>query len=148
MFLSVEWDRRPSFPAGSSRHLDIDAPASVRFHQTLDQALHTSVGVHPSPRQCSAVLAASQHFINVETRSLTVPIIPIGGSHQNAQLARVGGWVRSAQAKLARACKRLLLLHTHLSPSEVETLTEDYVRELRSVQGLIATFYVAYGTRL
>ncbi|KAH6905876.1 S-adenosyl-L-methionine-dependent methyltransferase [Coprinopsis sp. MPI-PUGE-AT-0042] len=148
MFLTVEWDRRPSFPAGSLRHLEIDAPASIRFHQTLDQALHTGVGVHPSPRQCSALLAASHHFVNVETRSLTVPIIPIGGSHENPQLARIGGWVRSTQVKLARACERLLLLHTHLSQAEVERLTEDYVRELRSVHGLIATFYVAYGTRV
>ncbi|KAH6893783.1 S-adenosyl-L-methionine-dependent methyltransferase [Coprinopsis sp. MPI-PUGE-AT-0042] len=148
MFLSVEWDRRPSFPAGTWRHLEIDAPASIRFHQTLDQALHTGVGVHPSPRQCSALVASLQYFANVETRSLTVPIIPIGGSHENSQLALIGGWVRSTQVKLARACKHLLLLHTHLSPAEVETLTEDYVRELRSVCSLVATFYVAYGTRV
>ena len=118
----------------------------MRFHNILDQALR-HIGVESLPHRCSTILNASNLFTNVEMRSLAIPIIPIGGSHANAQLARVGGWVRSAQAKLARACKRLLLLHSGLSAAEVEALTEDYVRELRGVHGLMVIVYIAYGTR-
>ncbi|TFK29192.1 S-adenosyl-L-methionine-dependent methyltransferase [Coprinopsis marcescibilis] len=144
LFISVEWDRNPAFHASFDLDPIEDAPASVRFHEAVDLAMLEANGLQ-STHLLADTLTTSHTFRNVERRAFHVPI---GGWHPNAVLRRMGQAFRVSQARFAQGCKHLLLDKSGLSPGDVDAILNDYLEEIRSVEGLMSTAHAVYATKI
>ncbi|EIW56376.1 S-adenosyl-L-methionine-dependent methyltransferase [Trametes versicolor FP-101664 SS1] len=141
LFVSCEWARSPAMEDGSD--VRVRAPRACAFFDAVRETLRVRRGIECIAAHIPQLLVESRRFISVETRAFRVP---------------VGDWPNEPDRKeLGRDLRELMVLYARSvfpllsegpSARYAGALVEDYIREVRSVSGMVATCYTVHARRV
>lgn len=143
VFLSLEWSPYPAVDRSIRRDLATYAPASTRFHEAINQALLGSCGLRPIAGQVHTFLADTGAFRNITS---TTHHIPIGSWSTEPILRTVGATCLEMNVRYAESVQPFLI-DSGWTEGEVNQLCEDFVREIRSLNGLVGILYVVHARK-
>ncbi|KDR78240.1 hypothetical protein GALMADRAFT_138359 [Galerina marginata CBS 339.88] len=144
LFVSYEWAPYPAFDPSLQRDLAIYAPASFRFHDAINTALLQRRGLHPIAAQIPSFLASAGVFAEI---SAGQHYIPIGAWSADPSLQSIGTACLEANERYASSVKPLLC-DSGWTDAEAESMLTDFIREIRTMNGLVSVLYTVHARRV
>ena len=121
----------------------VDAPATVRFFNAIDNAL-AARGIQPIAHQIPTFIANSGFFVDITVEQKP---IPIGVWPSDVESQNIG-------ADYFRVCRRHansskpLLLAAGWSVATLETMITEYIQEIHTVSGLVEVLHTVHARRV
>ncbi|PPQ72036.1 hypothetical protein CVT26_006726 [Gymnopilus dilepis] len=144
LFISYEWATQPAFHPRLQLDPAAHAPASSRFHDAVNSALTNRRGLQQIVVDLSSVLAETSGFTDIRPCQYH---IPIGAWHEDPAMQSIGAACLRANERYAQSV-RPFLVDSGWSEADVDTMLDNYIHEIRSVNGLVSVLFTAHARRL
>lgn len=141
LFVSCEWAPAPAMEDDSD--VRVRAPSACALFDAVRETLRVRRGLECIETLIPQLLVESRRFDSVETRVFRVPI---GDWPNEPDRKELGRDLRELMVLYARSV--FPLLSEGPSARYASALVEDYIREIRSVSGMIATYHTVYARRV
>ena len=143
LFVSCELGGYVAFDPSFQQVPSVDAPATVRFFNAIDNAL-ASRGIQPIAHQIPTFIANSGYFVDitVERRPIPIGVWPSDVDSQN-----IGADYLTVCRRYADSSKPLLLA-AGWSAAALETMIANYIQEIHTVSGLVEVLYTVHARRV
>lgn len=143
LFLSLEWSPYPTLDPSIQQDPVTYAPASTRFHDAINRALLDRQGLRPIAGQVHTLLADAGVFQEI---SSTPYHIPIGAWSTDPFLRNIGATCRDINEIYTSSVKPLLI-DSGWTEGQLNRLFADFIREIRSLNGLVSVLYVVHARK-
>ncbi|CAA7262004.1 unnamed protein product [Cyclocybe aegerita] len=144
LFVSCEWDPYTAFDPASNRNLAMHAPACCRFFDAVNDALDSCRGLRPIPELITSILESKGCFTAISPRKL---YIPIGAWRADPALRTIGVDCRRAHQRYADSIKPLLI-EAGWTQNGLDRLVGEYMREMDSLNGLVAVVHTVHARKI
>lgn len=144
LFLSGEWDVAVCFPPGDPRAANptLYIPASMQFYQVLNLALEDR-GIRTVVSHIPNYLNNTGAFREVVSSSISVPV---GTWSSDPRMNELGRGFLAIQSRFADSVKPFLRQMGH-AQVYVDALVQNFVDELRMMDGLVGTYHLVYAIK-
>ncbi|KAF8841653.1 S-adenosyl-L-methionine-dependent methyltransferase [Paxillus ammoniavirescens] len=143
IFFSGEIGRYVAFAPGYPGNPAVHAPGATRFYQVINDLLDR-VGLHEITGQIPRWLQETGSFTEGRIQE---HLIPIGDWHPSARQKRLGRAYLEARTTFAESLKPFLRENGELSEREIADLIAGYVRDMRSVRGMVGVYQTVWMTK-
>jgi hypothetical protein len=143
IFFSGEVGRYVAFAPGYPGNPAVHAPGATRFYKVINDLLDR-VGLHEITGQIPRWLQETRAFTEGRIQE---HLIPIGDWHPSARQKRLGRAYLEARTTFAESLKPFLRENGELSEREIADLIAGYVRDMRSVRGMVGVYQTVWMTK-
>lgn len=140
IFVSGEISRYIAFAPGYPGNLAVDAPGATRFFKVVNDLLE-HMGLHEITRHIPRWLREIGTFTDGRIQE---HLIPIGEWHPSSRQRSLGRAYLATMAMFAESLKPFLRDQGGLTEREIGELIDGYVRDMRSVPGLVSVYQTVW----
>ena len=141
--MSCELGSYVTFDPSFQQVPSIDAPATFRFFNAIDNAL-AAHGIQPIAHQIPTFIANSGLFVDITVEQKP---IPIGVWPSDVESQNIGADYLTVCRRYADSSESLLLA-AGWSEATLERMITDYIQEIHTVRGLVEVLHTVHARRV